>query len=221
MAFEFGDFVLDTDTRQLLRRGDEIHVSPKSFELLITLVVNRPRAVSKGELIERLWPSTFVEESNLAGLAAELRRALGDSASDPAFIRTVYRFGYRFIGDVVERGSTPRAAVEAGPRPRIVFENRQVVLIDGPNVIGRAADATIQCDVAGVSRHHARIVVVNGEAVLEDLESKNGTFLRRQRITSARLEDGDEIRLGRALLIYRDEPTLGPTETVGPDSRTG
>ena len=116
--------MLDYGTRQLLVDGDEIHLSPKAFELLAILLDNRPRAVSKAELQERLWPSTFVEETNLAGLVAEIRRALGDSATRPVFLRTVYRFGYRFVGEVVESDAATRAA-PSGPRPCLVFENRQ------------------------------------------------------------------------------------------------
>lgn len=94
MRDRFGGFILDHDTRQLLSNGDEIHLSPKAFDRLAMLVANRTRAVSKAELQERLWPSTFVEETNLATLAAEIRRALRDSAANPRFIRTGYAFGY-------------------------------------------------------------------------------------------------------------------------------
>jgi len=216
VLYRFGDFVLDCDTRQLLRAGGEVHLSPKAFELLRVLLAGRPRAVSKAELLESLWPSTFVEETNLAGLAAEVRRALEDSATEPRFLRTVYRFGYRFVGDAVESG-TPALPLRSGPRPRLIFENRQAVLTDGVNVIGRAPDATIQCEAAGVSRHHARILVSDGEATLEDLGSKNGTYLQRQRITSARLSDGDAIQLGKATLIFRVGPPADSTETVAAD----
>lgn len=217
MAYRFGAFLLDCDTRQLLRDGDELHLAPKAFELLALLVTNRPRALSKAELQERLWPSTFVEETNLAGLVAEIRRALQDSATEPVFLRTVYGFGYRFVSDVVESGAVNSAP--AGPRPGLVLDNRYLVLMEGVNVIGRAPDATIQCDVTGVSRHHARIVLANGEATIEDLESKNGTFVQSNRVTTARLADGDEIRIGKACLVFRVGPPLGATETVttGPD----
>jgi hypothetical protein len=190
-------------------------VSPKAFELLALLLVNRPRAMSKAELQQRLWPSTFVEETNLAGLAAELRRALRDSATHPVFLRTVYGFGYRFVGDVAERAVAVSLPPTTGPRPCLVFENRHTLLLEGINVIGRAPDATIRCDAPGVSRRHARVLLSNGEATLEDLGSKNGTYVREKRITSARLSDGDEIRLGTAILTFRIEPPLGPTETVG------
>ena len=213
MPLRFGSFVLDTDTRQLLLDDEEIHLAPKAFELLLLLLVNRPRALSKAELLEHLWPSTFVEETNLAGLVAEIRRALRDSATQPAYLRTVYRFGYRFVGDVVESG-VPVPAWLAGPRSYLVFENRTIVLLEGANTIGRAADATIQCDVSGVSRHHARIVVSGGRATLEDLGSKNGTYVRRERVTSVSLSNGDEIQLGKATLTFRIDPPLDPTDTL-------
>jgi DNA-binding winged helix-turn-helix (wHTH) protein len=214
VRLRFGPFVLDTDTRQLLLDHEEIHLAPKAFELLLLLLVNRPRALSKTELQELLWPSTFVEETNLAGLVAEIRRALGDSATHPVYLRTVYRFGYRFVADAVE--GTVKGGV-AGPRAYLILENRRIALLEGANVIGRASDATIQCEVSGVSRHHARIVVSGDRATLEDLGSKNGTYVRRERITSARLADGDQIRLGKASLTFRIEPALDPTDTVGTD----
>lgn len=223
VAYRFGSFVLDCGTRQLLQGDREIHLAPKAFELLAILVASRPRALSKTELQERLWPSTFVEETNLAGLVADIRRALEDSASQPVFLRTVYGFGYRFVGDVVETAAGT-AAPAAGPRPCLVIDDRHLPLMEGVNVIGRAPDSTIQCDVTGVSRHHARIVVAHGEATLEDLDSKNGTYVQSTRITSARLADGDEIRIGKACLTFRVTPPAGATETVttgpGGDPRT-
>jgi DNA-binding winged helix-turn-helix (wHTH) protein len=215
-SYRFGRFVLEQDGRQLLLGRDEIHLSPKAFDLLTILIANRTRALPKTELQERLWPSTFVEETNLASLVAEIRRALRDTATRPTFIRTMYRFGYRFVGAVEEISATAHAA-PAGGKLWLAFQNRRTLLLEGANVIGRAPDATIQCDAKGVSRHHARIVVSKGEATLEDLGSKNGTYLRRQRITSARLSEGDEIRLGTAVLTFRLDPLPGPTETVGSD----
>jgi DNA-binding winged helix-turn-helix (wHTH) protein len=209
MPYRFGRAVLDYDARQLIVDGTEMHLSPKALEMLAVLIRNRSRAVSKRELLETLWPSTFVEETNLASLAAEIRRALSDSARTPSFVRTIHRFGYRFVGDVVET-----EAAAAGTRAYLVFENRKSMLLDGANVIGRAPDATIQYEVAGVSRYHARIVVSRDGATLEDLASKNGTYLGQERITSAPLADGDEIRLGTARLIFRIEPPPDPTETI-------
>ena len=83
-----------------MKDGEEIHLSPKSFELLTLLVESRSRAVSREELHQKLWPSSYVLETNLASLVAEIRRALGDSAAHPRYVRTVHRFGYWFIGTV-------------------------------------------------------------------------------------------------------------------------
>lgn len=93
VIYRFGEFAIDTGTRQLLAEAAERHLSPKAFELLLTLIEFRSRAISKTELQERLWPSTFVGETNLATLVAEIRRALNDSAQDPAYVRTVHRIG--------------------------------------------------------------------------------------------------------------------------------
>jgi DNA-binding winged helix-turn-helix (wHTH) protein len=214
VVYRFGDFRLDHDIRQLFLSGTEVHLSPKAFEFLVMLLENRSRAVSKAELQERLWPSTFVEETNLAGLAAEIRRALGDPASNPAFVRTVYGFGYRFVGDVTLEVRAPRS--EPGrAKLCLVHEKREILLMEGANVIGRELDATVQIDSPGVSRHHARILVSRGEATLEDTGSKNGTQLNGIRLAApARLADGDEIGLGAIKLKFRIVAPTSATETV-------
>jgi DNA-binding winged helix-turn-helix (wHTH) protein len=214
VRYRFDGFTLDLDTRQLLSQGGEIHLSPKAFELLSVLVANRARAVSKGELQQQLWPTTFVQETNLATLAAEVRRALRDVAESPRFIRTVYGFGYRFVGDVIADGSVARP--DAAPaRLWLIVERRRIPLVEGANVIGRADDAAIPIDSPGMSRHHARIVVSAGEATLEDLGSKNGTHLNGARIAMpCSLADGDEIRLGAVAMTLRIASPTSPTETV-------
>jgi DNA-binding winged helix-turn-helix (wHTH) protein len=100
MAYRFDAFMLAAGTRQLLFNNTEVHLTPKAFELLLLLVTNRDRAISKAELQERLWPSTFVEETNIASLVVEVRRALRDSPDAPRLVRTVYGFGdsHRFAG---------------------------------------------------------------------------------------------------------------------------
>jgi DNA-binding winged helix-turn-helix (wHTH) protein len=213
MVFNLGDFVVDVDARQLLRGADEVHLTPKAFELLLVLLENRLRAVSKAELQQQLWPSTFVEETNLASLVAEIRRALGDDAAHPTFIRTVYGFGYRFIGAV--NGDSPDDGAKRLPKLWLTFERRQIPLMDGENVIGRAVDAAVQIDAPSISRHHARIVVADGGATIEDAGSKNGTQLNGKRITiSTRLADGDEIVVGAITLTFRASSPWGPTETM-------
>jgi DNA-binding winged helix-turn-helix (wHTH) protein len=217
VRYRFDGFTLDHDTRQLFSAGDEVHLSPKAFELLALLVANRSRAVSKAELQQHLWPSTFVEETNLATLAAEIRRALRDSAASPRFIRTVYAFGYRFVGDVTA-DATAAGPAHVRARLWLAFEGRHIPLLDGVNVIGRAVDAAIPIDAPGVSRHHASIVVADGEATMEDLGSKNGTHVNGSRMAAPRrLSDGDEIRLGTVVLVFRVGSPTSPTETVPMD----
>jgi DNA-binding winged helix-turn-helix (wHTH) protein len=214
VIYRFGDFTLHHATRQLVLNDEEVHLSPKAFDLLDVLLANRSRAVSKADLQQRLWPTTFVQETNLAGLVAEIRRALHDPAAHPRFVRTVYGFGYRFIGEVsVEQ----TASLSAPDRPKLylLFERREMMLMDGANVIGRAPDATIQIDSPSVSRYHARVLVADGGATLEDAESKNGTYLNGKRVTaSAVLSDGNEIRLGSVALTFRIATATSPTATV-------
>jgi DNA-binding winged helix-turn-helix (wHTH) protein len=212
VTFCFAGFSLDSDTRQLLADAREIHLSPKAFELLLMLIEHRSRALSKSELQERLWPSTFVGDANLPTIVAEIRRALGDTAQDSTYLRTVHRFGYRFVGVVAERP----AGSDSGGRMYIRDADREFLLREGTAVIGRADDAAIRIDSGGVSRHHARIVVHGAEARVDDMRSKNGTFVRGARITGeCLLRDGDEIRVGPVVLTFRIAPATQVTETIG------
>lgn len=190
MVYRFGEFALDRDTRQLIGDSGEVHLSPKAFELLVTLLANRPRAISKAELQQHLWPSTFVEETNLAGLVFEIRRALRDPASSPQFVRTVYGFGYRWVGEATDDTESQQSSHDSS-RLCLIIENRSLILMEGANVIGRAPDATISIEARGVSRHHARIVVSQGEATLEDLGSKNGTLCFANIPTNVQINHAD------------------------------
>src|SRR4051812_9960825 len=98
VRIQFGPFTLDFGTRQVVRETQPLHLTPKAFELLATLVLARPRVLSKKDLQERLWPDTFVAEANLSNLVAEIREALDDRARAPLFIRTAHGFGYAFCG---------------------------------------------------------------------------------------------------------------------------
>ncbi|HVJ26303.1 MAG TPA: FHA domain-containing protein [Vicinamibacterales bacterium] len=210
MIYSFGEFTIDTGTRQLLAGAAERHISPKAFELLLLLIEARSRAVSKNELQERLWPSTFVGETNLATLVAEIRRALNDSPHESAYVRTVHRFGYRFVAAVSGTVDYVDAA-----RMFVMSAEREFPLSEGATIIGRAHDAGIRVDSGGVSRHHARITVTRAGAQVEDLGSKNGTFVSGKLVDGAQaLRDGDEIRVGPVALIFKVSTDAIPTETV-------
>src|SRR5690242_108899 len=111
MPARFGEFMFDADLRRLYGRSGEIHLSPKAFDLLTLLVENRSRVVPKGELQRRLWPDTFVVDTNLASLVAEIREALDDDAKEPRFIRTAHRIGYAFCADLVDASGRSSSAI--------------------------------------------------------------------------------------------------------------
>ena len=102
LAFEFSPFRLEPATRRLLRGGDPLPLTPKSFDTLLVLVQNRDRVVEKSEVMRLVWPDTVVEEANLAQHVFTLRKALGDSPDGARFIATVPKRGYRFVAEVRE-----------------------------------------------------------------------------------------------------------------------
>jgi DNA-binding winged helix-turn-helix (wHTH) protein len=213
MRFGFGSLTLDLATRQLTREGVEIHLTPKAFALLRTLVEERPTVLSKAALLEGLWPETFVAEANLSNLVSELRRALGDRARDPKWIRTAHGFGYAFCGKVTTLGGPDRAALRR-PGCWIEWGQRRFLLTVGEHVIGRDPSADVRLEASTVSRHHAKIVVTADSAVLEDFGSKNGTRRRDEPVTSPiRLVDGDAIHVGSVLLTFRVRTSPTATET--------
>jgi hypothetical protein len=150
-----------------------------------------------------------VSDSTLSSLAAQVRRALGRDGA--AFVRTVHGFGYAFDGEASE-GPSGRQPVSVAAH--LTWNRRSIVLLDGENVIGRDPDVSVRIDAPGVSRRHARILAAGDRFTLEDLGSKNGTYLREKRLSpSAELADGDEFRLGQTLLVFRVLREGAPTAT--------
>lgn len=211
-VLQFGEFRLDVGTRELRRRGTPVHISPKAFDLLVYLLEQRPRALSKEELLDRVWPNTFIAEATLTSVIAEIREVLLDSARKPRFVRTVHRFGYAFSGAV----SHPSAGF-APLRRSVCFllsEKGELILNEGENILGREGRGTIALIAATVSRRHARIVVTGDEATVEDLGSKNGTYLDGERLSApARICDGDRLLIGAVPLVFRVHRTEETTLT--------
>ncbi len=214
MRVAFGEFVLDSDTRELLRAGRAVHLSPKAFQLLEALVANRPRVLSKDDLHDRLWPDSFVVEANLANLVVSIRAALGDDPRRPLYVRTVHRFGYAFQAEAVDAVS-----VLPGPRPgdafRLTWKGGRAVLVDGEHVLGREPGVDLSFDSTTVSRRQALVRVEGDGVTIEDLGSKNGTFVNDSRVgVPTALVDGDEIRLGSFRLRFRRLAPAAATETA-------
>jgi DNA-binding winged helix-turn-helix (wHTH) protein len=188
-----------------------VSVSPKVFELLEVLVEHRPEAVAKQAIHDRLWPNSFVSDSNLARLAAEARAALADDARRPRFLRTVFGFGYAFCGEAVEESARPGPGLAC----RVSIGTREIPLSTGENVLGRSERAAVSIPSRKASRRHARIVVDEQRAVLEDLASKNGTFLHGELVAAPTpLADGDEISIGEIVITFRSTGGMGSTETA-------
>jgi DNA-binding winged helix-turn-helix (wHTH) protein len=103
-AFEFGPYRLDAAKRLLWRQGELVSLPPKALDLLLALVEQAGEVVGKEELMNRVWPDTFVEEANLSVNVATIRKVMGEAPSGEAYIETIARRGYRFAAAVTRRG---------------------------------------------------------------------------------------------------------------------
>lgn len=128
--YEFGRFRVKSDERVLLRGEELVPLTPKAFDILLTLLENDGRIVNKDDLMKKVWPNTFVEEGNLTQNVSLLRKALGESANGPQFIETVPRRGYRFVAPVNRINGNgegqPHDAITTAPA-----ENGQPTLVSG------------------------------------------------------------------------------------------
>lgn len=213
MRVVFGECEFDSGRRVLIRHGRAMPLSPKAFQLLELLLDRRPEAVAKRELVDQLWPETFVSDASLHNLMAEVRAAVGDTPRMARFIRTVPRYGYAFHGDA------RLASADTNSRPgpsgaRLVLGSREWLLSEGSNLVGRDRDCLVRIDSTTVSRQHVRIELTNNEATAEDLGSKNGTLVNGQRVaTQIALKDGDQVQIGSVTLTYRILDGLPSTVT--------
>jgi len=212
VSLDFRDLSFDAASRQVSRDGREVKLTRKAFDLLALLIERRPNAVSKDDIHARLWPDTFVAEITLHSLISEIRRGIGDDSSVPQFIRTVHGFGYAFIAP-----GTERAAAASGGQRRVrgwlIRDTERLQVFDGENLFGRGDADVIELPSTTVSRRHARINV-DEDAWLEDLGSKNGTFVGERQVTSpVRLADGDRVRFGSLLMTFRLARPADATQT--------
>ena len=191
-----------------------MHIEPKAFHLLELLIEARPKALSKDELQDALWPKTYISERSLARLVSLLREEIGDRAEKPRFIRTVHGFGYAFCGEATVLDGPASSRADRDVSCRLVWGDREIVLADGENVLGRDSSVSVWIDSNSVSRRHARIVVAGQSATLEDLGSKNSTYLNGNRISAPTpLSSGDQIKIGSALMVFRRFRRSGTTQS--------
>jgi len=135
--YRFGEFIVDTDQKVVLRQDKALPLTPKLFETLLILVENSGRIVQKEQFMERLWPDTFVEEANLTSNIQQLRKSLGDNARKPQYIETVTKRGYRFIADVqrVETGNNGGIAIPATVSDRKPLKRKAVIALAAATVV--------------------------------------------------------------------------------------
>ncbi len=200
--FELGEWTVEPMLDRISRGEETVQLRPRVMDLLLCLVDARETVVSKQRLIDRVWGTEFVTVNALTHAIAELRKKLGDDVRNPSYIETIPRWGYRVVAKLAVARPEERPAQI---RFALVDEDgTELPLRAGDNLIGRSAEADFLIDTSEVSRRHARIFIDGDSALIEDLRSKNGTFVRGQRIEApVRLQDADEIQIGVSLATFR------------------
>lgn len=213
MHFKCDQFLVDGDRRRVTRGEDEIHVAPKTLDMLLVLLGRAPNAVSKAELMTALWPDTHVSDATLTGVVADAREALGDNGRTPRVIRTLHRFGYAFTGHIErEAGAAESSEPVLG---WLVADAWRLPLRSGETVLGREGCGVVPLPSPSISRQHAALIIEGTAAHLRDLGSKNGTFVDERRVDGPiALQDGARVRFGTLELIYRSAVQTSSTETV-------
>lgn len=227
--FRLDDWLVQASLNRLVRGESRVQIRPRLMDVLCFLAEHHGEVVSKDEVIAAVWAKPYMAESVLSRSVAELRAILGDDAGEPRYIETIVKRGYRLLAPVQFANlSVPSAghevrATTGAPRPPgehtcgLCWGERELPLAQGENVVGRASDAAVRLDSLQVSRRHARIVVTGGRAVLEDLGSKNGTYLRGRRVQApVELVDGDEVIFGRVVVVFQFCAAMAATASCEP-----
>jgi DNA-binding winged helix-turn-helix (wHTH) protein len=204
-SFKLGEWLVETDLHTISRGSATIHLEAKIMKLLVFLARRGSRLVTRREIIDGVWGTEYICDNTLTHAISEVRTALGDNARNPGYIQTIHRRGYRMLAPVTSLEG--RELMDPGRPSRywIVTGSRVVRLRRGINLIGRAPEATVHVDSVWVSREHARVIVHGGgTAIIEDLDSRNGTFVNGRRVARATpLADGDTIYLGKLTDVLR------------------
>ncbi|MBO0720319.1 MAG: PD40 domain-containing protein, partial [Blastocatellia bacterium] len=190
--YQFGPFQVDVGNRLLLRDGVPVALPPKVFEALFVLIENPGRVLEKGDLMNRLWPDAFVEEGNLTQTIFQLRKALGESASNQQYIETIPRRGYRFIGEIrVVNGEYGGGFAKQFPGPTDNLPIHNVYQLDdkkegddgGVSIMGRnpTNDSRQQIDVSGevvIDRLQRELVVSHRHPASFEIAKKRGAGVK-------------------------------------------
>jgi len=212
--FGLGNWLVEPALNRMSGASGVVHLEPRLMDLLVYLAHHQGEVLSRETLIDGVWQTQFVGEAALRNAVAALRRALGDNADSPNYIETITKRGYRLIAPVTALENLVRNPRPGTPCFKVTWDDREIQLADGDNLIGRGMDAAIRIDNPEVSRHHARLNVVGHTVTLEDLGSKNGTHRNGRRLKSPeQLADGDEIWIGLNLARLRFQVADDLTKT--------
>jgi len=211
--FHLGEWLVEPTLDRISRDGHHVRLRPRAMDVLICLALESGKLASKQNIIDAVWRTEFVSEHALTQVIAELRSALGDNARSPSYIENIPRRGYRLVATVTPVAASVPSARDASLPFKLQGEDGDHPLIQGPNIIGRTVETDIRIDRTEVSRCHARIMVQGTTATIEDLGSKNGTFVNGERLDGpALLTNGDEIWIGRSVarlrFLVEGEPTM-------------
>jgi TolB-like protein/DNA-binding winged helix-turn-helix (wHTH) protein/Tfp pilus assembly protein PilF len=146
MKYSFAEFEIDLNQQELRRLGEAVHIEPQVFDVIVHLVRNHDRIVSKDELIETIWNGRIISEAALSSRINGARRALGDNGTDQAFIRTLHKRGFRFVGDV-----RTISAQDAEAEPARLVSDGAVAPGDGPARVSLAAEVSRLDDIVSES----------------------------------------------------------------------
>ncbi len=204
MIYRFGDFTLDPASYRLLDKGTLVPLSPKIIDLLLYLVARPSVLVSKEELFKALWPDVAVTDNALTQAVSELRQALGDNASSPAYVQTVSRRGYRFIANVHHGDGQPDRSV-AMPAPSDARGSQPalptIAVLDFANVSGDRDMAWLSSGIA--------------ETVTNDLRAlSTHRVIDRVRVVEAARRVGPDLSMLRAAL-HLDRAVVGSFQRAG------
>jgi len=212
-AFQLGAWLVEPTLDRISSDGRVVRLRPRAMDVLACLALEAGELSSKQNLIDAVWQTEFVSDHALTQVVAELRSALGDDARNPTYIENIPRRGYRLVAAVTPVAMSVPSARDASLPFKLQSEDGDHPLMQGPNIIGRTIDADLCIDRTEVSRCHARILVQGTTATIEDLGSKNGTYVNGERLDGPTLlTNGDEIWIGRSVarlrFLVEGEPTM-------------
>jgi DNA-binding winged helix-turn-helix (wHTH) protein len=213
-AFFLGEWLVEPRLNRISAGGSTIQLEHRVMEVLVCLADHAGDLVTRRDLVDKVWDEGFISDNTITHAVTELRKAFGDDPRMPKVIETIHRRGYRLIAPVIFDRATPLAPAGRPSSFLAILRDVEIQLAEGENVIGRAPQAAITVPSIKASREHARIIVDRGLAFLEDLDSKNGTFLNGLRIHhKEQLSSGDLIGIGSVTETIRIVDAFGGATT--------